>query len=105
MRFAVLPISTVALLAACASAPSVPDGFVAGRFVTLNCADGKSFQARAAEGGKTIRVRSHQGAAELEQQPDGRYVGDGYTLNLKADGGIALDHSGKSQGKACKRGA
>jgi hypothetical protein len=105
MRVAVLPVFAIVLLAGCASAPSVPEGFVAGRFVTFSCADGKSFQARAAEGGKTVRVRSHQGAAELEQQQDGRYVGDGYTLNLKAEGGVSLDHSGKSQGKACKRAA
>jgi len=103
MKFAFASVLTAALLAACASTPSAPEGLVAGRFVTLNCADGKSFQARYAEDGKTVRVRAHPGSAELDRQADGRFAGEGYVLNLKGEGGISLEHAGKSQGKACKR--
>lgn len=103
MKLVFAPLLVASLLAACASTSRAPEGLVAGRFVTLSCADGKSFQVRSTDDGRTVRVRAHHGAAELERQTDGRYTGEGYTLNLKADGGIALDHSGKSQGKACKR--
>jgi hypothetical protein len=103
MRLALFPLLSVALLAACASAPTAPEGLEAGRFVTLNCADSKSFQVRYADDGKTVRVRAHPGSAELERQADGTFAGEGYVLNLKGEGGMALDHSGKSQGKACKR--
>jgi hypothetical protein len=103
MKATFAPLLALTLLAACAAAPPAPEGLVAGRFVTLNCADGKSFQARYAEDGRTVRVRTHGGSAELERQADGRFVGEGYTLNPKGEGGISLDQGGKSQGKACKR--
>jgi hypothetical protein len=103
MKLAFASVVTVALLAACASTPPAPGGLEAGRFVTLSCADGKSFQARYAEDGKTVRVRAHPGSAELDRQADGLFVGEGYVLNLKGEGGISLEHAGKSQGKSCKR--
>lgn len=93
------------LLAGCAGAPPTPAGLPADRFVSLSCADGKSFQVRSSADGRTVRVRSHHGAAELERQADGRYAGDGYALDFKAEGGASLDHSGKSQGKACRLGS
>ncbi|MBL8345196.1 MAG: hypothetical protein JNN03_07130 [Rubrivivax sp.] len=86
-------------LGACATSPA---GLPAGKFVTLQCADNKSFQARMSDDGRTVRVRGHHGSAELEQRGEGRYSGDGYMLNLQAEGGVALEHDGKSQGKACK---
>jgi hypothetical protein len=104
MKFAFTTLALAAVVTAgCASAPQAPADLTAGRFVTLACADGKSFQARYADDGKTIRVRAHHGSAELERQSDGRFTGDGYILDLKGAGGISLDHAGKSQGKACKR--
>jgi hypothetical protein len=60
---------------------------------------------RVSDDGRTIRVRAHQGSAELERQADGRYAGEGYALNPTAEGGAALEHGGKSQGKACKPAA
>ncbi len=87
-------------LAACASSPG--GGLAAGKFVSMQCADARGFQARLSEDGRTVRVRAHPGSAELESQGDGRYAGEGYALNLRADGGASLDHEGKSQGKACK---
>jgi hypothetical protein len=95
----------VSLAAGCANAPPAPAGLIADRFVAMSCADNKGFQVRYAQDGRTVRVRSHHGAAELERQADGRFTGDGYTLDLQAAGGASLDHSGKSQGKACKVGA
>ena len=102
MRAVSLCVLAVSVFAGCASSPSATGGLPVGKFVTMSCDDKKSFQVRMSEGGSTVRVRAHQGAAELERQADGRYAGEGYVLNLKAEGGAALDHSGKSQGKACK---
>jgi len=105
-RFAALGAAlaaAAAFVAGCASSP--PGGLAAGKFVTLQCQDGKSFQARMSDDGRTVRVRAHQGAAELERQADGRYAGDGYALNLLAEGGAALEHGGKGQGKGCKPAA
>lgn len=89
-----------ALASGCASSPT--GGLPAGKFVTMTCAENKTFQVRMSDDGKTARVRAHQGASELERQADGRYSGDGYVLNLGAEGGALLEHSGKSQGKGCK---
>lgn len=96
------PLLAAVLLAACASSSPSIQGLSAGRFVTLSCADGKSFQLRAADDGKTVRVRSHAGSAELERQADGSFTGDGFSFKPSAEGGMSLDHAGKSQGKACK---
>ncbi|MBL8324060.1 MAG: hypothetical protein JNJ89_03785 [Rubrivivax sp.] len=85
-------------LAACAAAPAMAPG----QFVTLHCQDNKSFQARMSDDARSVRVRAHHGSAELERQADGRYAGEGYTLHMAGEGGIALEHGGKSQGKACK---
>ncbi len=70
----------------------------------MNCAENKTFQVRWAADGKTLRVRSHAGAAELSRQPDGKYTADGFVLDLAGAGGASLDVAGKSQGKACKVG-
>jgi len=86
-------------LGACASSPA---GLPSGQFVTMRCADNKTFQARLSNDGRTVRVRGHHGSAELESRGDGRYAGDGYTLNLRGEGGAQLEHEGKSQGKACQ---
>lgn len=96
-----LLIVTAALAAGCAST-GTSGGLPAGKFVTMTCAENKSFQARRSEDGRTIRVRTHGGSAELERQADGRFAGEGYVLSLGAEGGAALEQGGKSQGKACK---
>jgi hypothetical protein len=94
-----------AFVGACAStAGAPPAGLVADKFVTMNCAENKSFQVRWAADGKTLRVRSHAGSAELSRQPDGKYAADGFVLDLAGAGGASLDAAGKSQGKACKAG-
>lgn len=88
-------------LVACASTTAMPPG----QFVTMRCADNKTFQVRMSDDGRTVRVRGHHGSAELESRGEGRYAGDGYLLNLNGEGGALLDHDGKSQGKACRAAA
>lgn len=102
-RFCVFfALCTAVLAAGCATALQPLADLPADRFVALNCADGKSFQVRRAPDGRSLRVRSHHGSAELERQTDGRYAGDGYTLEVKDQKAFSLDHAGKSQGKDCK---
>jgi hypothetical protein len=88
--------------AGCATSPPAPAGLTAGKFVTMACAENKSFQVRLNDDGRTIRVRAHPGSAELDRQADGSFTGDGYVFKPTAEGGASLDHAGKSQGKACK---
>lgn len=93
-----------AVLAGCAST-SVPAGMQSGKFVTFACEGGKTFSARAAEDGATVRVRAHHGSAELERKADGLYEGEGYRLSTQEPGGISLMHGGKPEGKGCKAAA
>jgi hypothetical protein len=94
----------VAALAGCAT-QSMPAGMPAGKFVSFNCADGKTFSARAAEGGASVRVRAHQGSAELDRKAGGVYEGDGYKLVTQESNGVTLTHMGKLQGTRCKAAA
>lgn len=98
-----VPLFALMTLAAagCASVPAGQSSLPTGKFVTMKCSDNKVFQVRMSDDASTVRVRAHPGAAELERQADGRYVGDDFVLNLRAEGGAALDHGGKSQGKGC----
>lgn len=95
----------LAVLAGCASAPAAPSGMQPGKFVTFACEGGKSFSARVAEGGDTVRVRAHHGSAELERKEGGIYEGDGYKLMTQGADAVSLMHDGKPQGKACKASA
>jgi hypothetical protein len=99
MKLSLVAFACAVTVAGCATSPS---GLPAGKFVTLQCAENKSFQARMSDDGRSVRVRGHHGSAELEQRGEGRYAGDGYMLNLGAEGGAMLEHDGKNQGKACK---
>lgn len=89
----------------CTSMPASQASLPAGKFVTMKCSDNKAFQVRMSEDARSARVRAHPGSAELERQPDGRYTGDGFVLNLRAEGGAALEHSGKVQGRGCSPSA
>jgi hypothetical protein len=100
----VLASLAVAALAGCAT-QSAPDGMAPGKFVSFACADGKTFSARAAEGGASVRVRAHHGSAELDRKSDGVYEGDGYKLVTQGADGVTLMHDGKPQGKNCKAAA
>lgn len=101
---AFVALSALALLAGCAST-SVPAGMQSGKFVTFACEGGKTFSARAADDGATVRVRAHHGSAELERKADGVYEGEGYKLSTQEPGGVSLMHDGKPQGKGCKAAA
>ncbi len=94
-------LACAAVLAACASTPVPAPGMVAGKFVNFECQGGR-FSARAAEDGKTVRVRGLHGAAELEMNGEGVYEGDGYRLETKGPNGISLMHGGKPNGIQCK---
>ena len=105
MKTLVAPLLLAAVLAGCASNPAVPDGMQPGKFVTFACEGGKTFSARVAEGGDTVRVRAHHGSAELDRKGDGVYEGDGYKLVTQGAEAVSLTHDGKPQGKACKASA
>jgi hypothetical protein len=94
-------VLATAVLAGCAST-GAPAGMQPGKFVTFACADGKTFSARAADGGASVRVRGHHGSAELDRKADGVYEGDGYQLVTQGADAVSLVHGGKVQGKACK---
>lgn len=83
----------------------MPAGMQSGKFVTFACEGGKTFSARAADDGSTVRVRAHHGSAELERKAGGVYEGEGYKLSTQEAGGISLMHDGKPQGKGCKAAA
>lgn len=109
MKSAILPctlIASLALLGGCASlGSSVPAGLEAGKFVRLSCAGNASFQARASEDGRSVRVRALHGSAELDAKGGGVFEGEGYVLRTVGDGALSLDHAGKSLGRQCKPAA
>lgn len=96
------PLVALGLLGGCAFTPAVPQGMKSGKFVSFACEGGKTFSARAAEDGKSVRVRATHGSAELDMKSEGVYEGDGYTLVTKGTGGASLVHAGQSQGDRCK---
>lgn len=96
------PLVALSLLGGCASSPAMPQGMTTGKFVSFACEGGKTFSARAAEDGKSVRVRGLHGSAELDMKSEGVYEGDGYTLMTKGSDGASLVHAGKSQGDRCK---
>ena len=95
------PLVAVTLLAACATSPGLPMGMKAGQFVTFNCEGGKSFQARAAADGSTVRVR-YEGGYELDNKGAGVYEAEGWKLMTQGPGAAELMHNGKSTLKNCK---
>ena len=96
-------VATAALLGACASsAPVMPSGAVVGRFATFACESSKTFQARWAEDGKSVRVRGHHGSAELSPAADGVFEGEGYRLVTRGEGAVSLAHGGKIQAAKCR---
>lgn len=91
----------VVVLAGCASSPAVPAGMQAGKFVGLVCEGGKSFQARAANDGSTVRIR-YEGGYELDTMGGGVYEGSGWKLVTQGPGATALHHNGKLILQGCK---
>lgn len=98
----IVPAFALALLAGCATTSGVPAGMAPGKFVQFSCAGGKVFSARAADGGASVRVRAHHGAAELDRKGEGVYEGDGYRLVTAGPGAVSLIHDGKPQASQCK---
>lgn len=92
--------SLVLLTAACATAPA---GMQAGRFVDYACDNNARFSARLADDGKTVRVRSIHGAAELADQGGGRFADSEFVLTTGGERGISLEHNKKVIAANCKR--
>jgi major membrane immunogen (membrane-anchored lipoprotein) len=95
------PLLAVALITGCATSSSVPMGMKAGQFVTFNCEGGKTFMARAAADGSTVRVR-YEGGYELDNKGAGVYEAEGWKLVTQGPGAAELMHNGKSVRKNCK---
>jgi len=97
-----LTLSLTLALAACATTAQAPAGMEAGKFVTFNCDKG-AFQARWNPDAKSVRVRSHHGAAELTPAAEGSYSDDSFVLGTAGPDGISLAHEGKVLSKNCKK--
>ncbi len=93
-------LSLAAVLAGCATGPSVTTGMKAGQFVDYACDGGKRLSARMAADASTVRVR-YEGGYELDRKADGSYEADGWKLG-SADGRLNLAHNGKVVAKGCK---
>jgi hypothetical protein len=102
MLLSILGAGALVLTGCASTGAAMPSGLAAGKFVTFACEGGKVFSARAAEDGRTVRVRAHHGSAELDQRGEGVYEGEGYRLTLGAPGAVSLTHGGKSQGEKCR---
>lgn len=94
-------LAAAAFLVGCASSPSLPVGMKAGQFVTYNCEGGKTFQARAAADGSTVRVR-YEGGYELDSKGSGVFEADGWKLSTQGAAAAELVHNGKTLLKNCK---
>lgn len=102
MRFIpVTAVAAVAVLAGCASTASIPSGMKAGQFVAFACENGKRFQARAADDGKTVRIR-YEGGYELDSKGGGVFEADGWKLITQGAGAATLIHNDKPVGTHCK---
>jgi hypothetical protein len=100
MKFVlVASLMGVAVLAGCASGPSVPAGMQAGKFVAYECEGGKRLQARLAADGSSVRIR-HEGGYELDHKGAGVYEGEGWKLTTQ--GAMELQHHGKVMARHCR---
>ncbi len=91
-----------AILAGCATQVAAPAALTPGKFVNFACEGGKTFSARLAAGGSSVRVRSQHGSAELDSKGAGLYEGDGYRFVTQGSDAISLLYGGKPQGQRCK---
>ncbi len=92
---------SVAVVAGCASMGPV-GGLEAGKLVAYEC-EGKSFSARIEEDYAGVRLRTHEGSANLARGENDEFKGDGWTL--KTQGGMQLVHNDKVVAKGCKKSA
>lgn len=102
MNRSLLSLSLTLAVASCTTTAEAPAGMEAGKFVNYGCDKG-GFQARWNPDGKTVRVRSHHGAAELAPAAEGSYSGDGFVLRTVGPDGVSLAHEGKVLSKNCKK--
>lgn len=95
------PLVGIVMLAGCATSPSVPTGMKTGQFVSFACDGGKTFNARLADDGSSVRVR-FEGGYELDNKGGGVYEGSGFKLVTQGAGATELFRNGKSAVKNCK---
>ncbi len=94
-------VIVTAALAGCATTAPAPVGMKVGQFVTYSCEGDKRFQARAAEGGESVRLR-YEGGYELDRKGPGIYESDGWKFVADGTGTAQLHHNGKLAMKNCK---
>lgn len=75
-----------------------------GKFVNYACEGGKSFSLRYDAEGGTVRIRTHEGSAELTKGDRGLYRDDEgqWLLTLRAGSDTALNYKGEPKYKNCK---
>ena len=98
---AIAALTSVVVLAGCATQATAPVGMKAGQFVTYACDGGKRLQARLASEGTSVRIR-YEGGYELDAKGQGVFEGEGWKLNTSAPEGASLEHNGKPMLKGCK---
>jgi hypothetical protein len=76
-----------------------------GKFVRFECEAGGPFSVRISEDRALARLRSKEGAVDLSRGDNQVYSGDGYSLSLAGDKGVALTHKDKTVGERCKPSA
>lgn len=100
-----LPVATllaVAAVTACATPAEQAAGLKAGVFVPLQCAGGKTFQARLAAEGDSVRVRTQHGSAELSSVGNGVFRDGDIELDARPESGMKLSFKGKPEAVDCR---
>ncbi len=77
-----------------------------GKFVTYSCEDKKTFSVRFDAENGTVRIRTHEGSAELSKGVRGLYRDDEgqWILTLGEGNGTELVYQSKAKYKACSAG-
>lgn len=94
-------VLSVAVVSGCASMGPV-GGLEVGKLVAFEC-EGKNFSARIEEDHRGVRLRTHEGSANLVRGENDEFKGDGWAL--KTQGGMQLFHKDKVVAKGCKKAA
>ncbi|MFN3595089.1 MAG: hypothetical protein ACK4TK_10475 [Thiobacillaceae bacterium] len=93
-----LILAVAAIAAGCATGGKSVAEQTPGKFITYACDKGKSFQARFDAETGTVRIRTHDGSAELTKGDRGLYRDDlGHWVLALGDGNnTELVHNGKA---------
>jgi hypothetical protein len=97
-----LAAGLVLTLVGCATPAEQAAGLKPGSFVSLQCSTGRSFQARLAAEGESVRVRTQHGSAELSSAGNGVFKDGDFELDARPADGLRLMHKGKPEAGGCK---